>query len=445
MAVKTVSQKRRRNVILLLILIVAAVGAYAGITAYQKHQADLAKSKPFFTGLSADKITEITYKLADWDAVTLSQTDGTWKDNAYPDAPLLQANAAAMAQALAALTPSQKVDLAEGSISDYGFDSPSLTSQITAGSQSWTLTVGAKNTSGLGYYAQVSGDSSLYLIANDAYTSISTTEGGLMQVETVPQISSSSVLDYEWVEKGNTIVKVEEAKNADFDMPWLLTAPFAEVRPGYTVNLYTLFEYFNQIVFSSCVEYDAKDLSRYGLDDPQDKITMHYLDNGGKEYTFWIAFGNQDTTSDDEPYYVMTSQSNNVYYLNRTDTTNVLSGSDPFSYVYGALYYAGSTPVSITVTAGGKTTSVDPASDTGKAILDLSLDSAVTSTPASDPGAETLPADASHVGLITIKSAAKTYTYDFYDVGNSMLYRLSEDGGKTSSFFVTKKAVDAVL
>jgi hypothetical protein len=101
--------------------------------------------------------------------------------------------------------------------------------------------------------------------------------------------------------------------------------------------LTTLFGNFSNLAFLSCVDYNANDLSKYGLDHPDTVITMKYFEEAAKETDttkvnkeYALMVGSTDA---DGNYYVKLKDSNAVNLLS-ADTVTKLTDIDPYSNAY---------------------------------------------------------------------------------------------------------------
>ena len=78
--------------------------------------------------------------------------------------------------------------------------------------------------------------------------------------------------------KGNNFAakKVTDAEKVDFYSNWNITAPYAKPLATSQSEWSSVLGYFTVLKYEKMVEYDCKNLKKYGLDSPTSAITVDF-------------------------------------------------------------------------------------------------------------------------------------------------------------------------
>lgn len=350
-------KKNTLTIILLLVLVIAMGAAYFLLT--KKGASDNtgdttegADDKSVeLSEIANDQISELTF-----DNGTLSMTlvfDGeNWKNKDDADFPVNQAKANAMRSAISGLTATQTVTEAPEDLSEFGLTEPSLTASLTlTDGTAFSVKLGDKLATGEGYYAMVNDEQAVYVVNNSVYNMYNIEESALIESESAPsltadQITAISVLTKE---NGNFEARYDADNPYDFSengmYPWIVYQPYETPVYGDTTNITTLLENYTSFSFTKCVDYNAEDLSVYGLDDPSAAISLTYTvtpeedadadaegTTGAEEdqtqdaepiiEEYHLFFGNTDENGN---YYVRQQGSNAVYTMSKSTAQTKLT------------------------------------------------------------------------------------------------------------------------
>lgn len=356
-------KKRGLTLILLLIAMIALIGACLWLTDYKEKQAkkeseESAEKGTTIASIKADTIKSITYKNDSGEMTLVLDDQGVWKNTEDENFPVNQTNAGNMQSALADVTSSRTITEGTQDLTTFGLDAPAV--QITVTKKDGTTTsiaIGDKIPVGNGYYASLNKDKEVYVIDSTFYNNFSKKITDMITVETIPNVAAANVtyLAVENKDKPGFEVSYDENDYADYSgfTKWTMKKPYPTEIAADQDALTTLFGNFSNLTFLCCVDYNAKDLSKYGLDDPDAVITMKYFEEAAKEtdtsdtsdadtadtskaettkvnkeYTLMVG-----STDADGNYYVKLKDSNAVNLLS-ADTVTKLTDIDPYSNAY---------------------------------------------------------------------------------------------------------------
>ena len=194
---------------------------------------------------------------------------------------------------------------------------------------------------------------------------------------------------------------------------------------------------YNMLAFDSCYDYDCRDFSKYGFDNPKMRLEVTFRDVEGNDVDYMLEFGGKNADGD---YYVRTNYTNHVNIINSTNAYTFLT-FDVFDYVYRTLYAGlGENVEKIIIESGGKQKILlpDPQDEDynniGALVRVLAIDSVAKD--ASRAGEE--------AAKITISWSGKTDVWTFLQYDENSLYLL-DINGNDQSFVVTKASLDEIL
>jgi hypothetical protein len=218
--------------------------------------------------ISSDEIEELVIQGQDG-VLTFAQQDDTWsyeEDSAFPlDEDALLSMVDVLAQVDAVRTLEEPEDLSE-----YGLETPSLEVLVrTDDGEEVTLQIGDLNSSTGDYYAKLAGEDTVYTISSSVAGAFTDDLYELALADDFPTISSTTIT-------GLTLEKDEEAITLNQeDTGWMIQEGDGWQEADST-KLNELTENAAALAFDNYVDYDAENLSEYGLEDPAMKLTINY-------------------------------------------------------------------------------------------------------------------------------------------------------------------------
>lgn len=281
-------KKRGSSLIILLLVMIILIVACLWLTKYKKDQANTDSKEnstedTTIASVDSKNIKSIYFKNADTEMTLVKDSDGVWKSSEDEALPVNQTNAASMMNALSTITSSNTIKESAEELSTYGLDKPVV--QIVATVKDGTTTsisIGNESPLGGGYYATLNGGAEIYVLSSDFYNCFAYKQSDMVTVETIPTITAENVtyLQVENKDKPNFEVSFDESKSSDYSglNNWFVKQPYAKEVAGSADDLKTLFGNYASLSFLSCVNYNATDLSKYGLEDPASTVTLKYYE-----------------------------------------------------------------------------------------------------------------------------------------------------------------------
>lgn len=232
-------------------------------------------------------------------------------------------------------------------LSDYGLDNPSI--QVIV-----TLMDGTKKVIAFGdtvpltggHYASIQGDTNVYVVGDTFYNYYNYSLIDMTTVETIENVPSENITYLKVSKKDGEDFEIiyDENNPSDFAKQnfWTVKAPYQISLPGNTEEITTLLSNYTSYSLISCVDYNATDLSIYGLEEPSSVYIEYYesvtdeteeevADNTSTEtepeptkifHQLELFIGNQD---DDGNYYVKLKDSKAVNLMSSTDVEKLLN------------------------------------------------------------------------------------------------------------------------
>lgn len=265
-------KNRKKALIIAIICLAAAAVLYLlAVKLNQKEEnADSSDDSLVISSVDSDQITAISYE-KDGKSLSFIKEDGTWYDAEDKSFPVDQDSLTTMTNALGAVSATRKLEDPED-LSEYGLDSPVLTVRYTSSdNKEAEFSVGDTNDAASGAYLKISGDDAVYLVASDFADSFNSDIYQLADMESFPTITSDSITDIN-VESGSHTLEIKN--DSDGGRTVLENGKEQENCADSSVTQFV--NTVTGITFKSHVEYNCKDLSKYGLDKPTADVAVDY-------------------------------------------------------------------------------------------------------------------------------------------------------------------------
>ena len=263
-------KNRKKALIIAIICLAAAAVLYLLVVklSQRSEDADSSDDSLVISSVDSGQITAISYE-KDGKSLSFRKEDGTWYNAEDKIFPVDQDSLTTMTNAPGAVSATRKLDSPED-LSEYGLDSPVLTVRYTASDDKEAeFTVGDTNDAAGGSYLKISGDDAVYLVASDF---ADTFNSDIYQLaESFPTITSDSITDINVKSGSHTL----EIKN-DSDGGGIVLENGEEKENCASSSVTQFINTVTGITFKSHVEYNCKDLSKYGLDKPTADISVDY-------------------------------------------------------------------------------------------------------------------------------------------------------------------------
>ena len=257
-------KNRKKALIIAIICLAAAAVLYLLVVklSQRSEDADSSDDSLVISSVDSGQITAISYE-KDGKSLSFRKEDGTWYNAEDKSFPVDQDSLTTMTNALGAVSATRKLDSPED-LSEYGLDSPVLTVRYMASDgKEAEFTVGDTNDAAGGSYLKISGDDAVYLVASDFADTFNSDIYQLADMESFPTITSDSITDINVKSGSHTL----EIKN-DSDGGGIVLENGEEKENCASSSVTQFINTVTGITFKSHVEYNCKDLSKYGLDKP---------------------------------------------------------------------------------------------------------------------------------------------------------------------------------
>ena len=265
-------KNRKKALIIAIICLAAAAVLYLLVVelSQRSEDADSSDDSLVISSVDSGQITAISYE-KDGKSLSFRKEDGTWYNAEDKSFPVDQDSLTTMTNDLGAVSATRKLDSPED-LSEYGLDSPVLTVRYTASDDKEAeFTVGDTNDAAGGSYLKISGDDAVYLVASDFADTFNSDIYQLADMESFPTITSDSITDINVKSGSHTL----EIKN-DSDGGRIVLENGEEKENCASSSVTQFINTVTGITFKSHVEYNCKDLSKYGLDKPTADISVDY-------------------------------------------------------------------------------------------------------------------------------------------------------------------------
>ncbi len=267
-------KNRKKALIIAMICLAAAAVLYLLVVKMNQKEAnsesDDSDDSLVISSVDSGQITAISYE-KDGKSLSFIKEDGTWYDAEDKKFPVNQDSLTTMTNTLGAVSATRKLEKPEA-LSEYGLDSPVLTVRYTASDgKEAEFIVGDTNDAAGGAYLKISGDDAVYLVSSDFADSFNSDIYQLADMESFPTITSDSITDISVNSNGHTL----EIKN-DSEGGQTVLENGKEQENCASSSASQFISAVTGITFKSHVEYNCKDLSKYGLDQPTADVTVDY-------------------------------------------------------------------------------------------------------------------------------------------------------------------------
>jgi hypothetical protein len=349
-------KKRRSSLILLLIAILVLLGAYILLIKQKENNANVDAEEEIaeestILSLAADTITTIYFKNENTEMTLEKGGESKWSYKEDTSLPVNQTLVGNMTSALDSVTSSRTItDYAD--LSSFGLDIPSILVKATLENGSvTTISIGDEAPVTGGYYATVNEGNEVYIITSGFTSYFKYDLVKLTEIESIPNISAENITHLTVENKGKTSFEAVYNENKSVDYAgmtnWTIKQPYETEIPGDEEALTSLMSNYSGLTYLANIDYNATDLSKYGLDEPTSTITIDYYEviteetsetnteeaetiTTTNEYTFELLVGGTDS---DGNYYVKTKDSKAVHTMS-AETIAKLTEIDAYNHTY---------------------------------------------------------------------------------------------------------------
>ena len=255
-----------------LLVVLVGLGAYIYFVTWKKTDTDSTASKQdkVFAGLQADKIDELKVTSEKGDVTSLKKENGAWQLTAPVATKADESEVSGITTNLGTVDITRVIDENPSSLTEFGLDKPHVEVDFKrAGDKDFQkLLIGEKSPTGASLYARRNDDKKVFLIPAFQENTFNRSTFDLRE-KTLVKFERDKVDGIEITGDGKTLAIAKEGSDWKVTKPLQTKADFGAVE-GLVGRLGTA-------QMKSIVTTDASpaDLKKYGLDKPQETVTLN--------------------------------------------------------------------------------------------------------------------------------------------------------------------------
>lgn len=290
--------KKSTKLVSAVVVLAVLGGVYVGLNTYvsKEEKAESSseeESKTEVFSVKTDDIKSLEF-IVDKKEVTFEKKDDSWVKKDETAFPVNQTTLDSAASAIETVEADRVLEDVED-LAEYGLDSPSNTVTVDTADGTTKLNIGDENTSTNQYYiSRADDDSTVYVVAADTVSPFMNSLYDYAQGEDFPTIDSSTVKKVQVSEDKDSYVLEE---NSDGDTWDVSGDGSSDKESADTTAAGNVTSGLGSFAFDQFVNYNAEDLSQYGLDKPYATITVDYQEEVEDDSTDSTESGENDSTA----------------------------------------------------------------------------------------------------------------------------------------------------
>ena len=289
--------KKSTKLVSAVVVLAVLGGVYVGLNTYvskeEKTESSEEESKTEVFSVKTDDIKSLEF-IVDKKEVTFEKKDDSWVKKDEIAFPVNQTTLDSAASAIETVEADRVLEDVED-LTEYGLDSPSNTVTVDTADGITKLNIGDENTSTNQYYiSRDDDDSTVYVVAADTVSPFMNSLYDYAQGEDFPTIDSSTVKKVQVSENKDSYVLEENSDGAT----WNVSGDgSSDKESADTTAAGNVTSGLGSFAFDQFVNYNAEDLSQYGLDKPYATITVDYQEEVKDDSTDSTESGENDSTA----------------------------------------------------------------------------------------------------------------------------------------------------
>ena len=289
--------KKSTKLVSAVVVLAVLGGVYVGLNTYvskeEKTESSEEESKTEVFSVKTDDIKSLEF-IVDKKEVTFEKKDDSWVKKDETAFPVNQTTLDSAASAIKKVEADRVLEDVED-LTEYGLDSPSNTVTVDTADGTTKLNIGDENTSTNQYYiSKDDDDSTVYVVAADTVSPFMNSLYDYAQGEDFPTIDSSTVKKVQVSENKDSYVLEENSDGATWDVSG---DGNSDKESADTTAAGNVTSGLGNFAFDQFVNYNAEDLSQYGLDKPYATITVDYQEKVKNNSTDSTESGENDSTA----------------------------------------------------------------------------------------------------------------------------------------------------
>ena len=290
--------KKSTKLVSAVVVLVVLGGVYVGLNTYvskeeKTESSNEEESKTEVFSVKTDDIKSLEF-IVDKKEVTFEKKDDSWVKKDETAFPVNQTTLDSAASAIEKVEADRVLEDVED-LTEYGLDSPSNTVTVDTDDGTTKFNIGDENTSTNQYYiSKDDDDSTVYVVAADTVSPFMNSLYDYAQGEDFPTIDSSAVKKVQVSEDKDSYVLEENSDGATWDVSG---DGSSDKESADTTAAGNVTSGLGSFAFDQFVNYNAEDLSQYGLDKPYATITVDYQEEVEDDSTDSTNSGENDSTA----------------------------------------------------------------------------------------------------------------------------------------------------
>ena len=290
--------KKSTKLVSAVVVLAVLGGTYVGLNTYvskeeKTESSSEEESKTEVFSVKTDDIKSLEF-IVDKKETTFEKKDDSWVKKDETAFPVNQTTLDSAASAIEKVEADRVLEDVED-LTEYGLDSPSNTVTVDTADGTTKLNIGDENTSTNQYYiSKDDDDSTVYVVAADTVSPFMDSLYDYAQGEDFPTIDSSTVKKVQVSENKDSYVLEENSDGATWNVS---SDGSSDKESADTTAAGNVTSGLGNFAYDQFVNYNAEDLSQYGLDKPYATITVDYQEEVKNDGTDSTESGENDSTA----------------------------------------------------------------------------------------------------------------------------------------------------
>ena len=267
--------KKSTKLVSAVVVLAVLGGVYVGLNTYvtkeESTESSEEESKTEVYSVKTDDIKSLEFIIDKKDTV-FEKKDDSWVKKDETAFPVNQTTLDSAASALEKVEADRVLENVDD-LTEYGLDSPSNSVTVTTDDGTTKFNIGDENTSTNQYYiAKDDEDSTVYVVSSSIVTPFMNSLYDYAQGEDFPTIDSSTVKKVQVSQDEDSYILEENSDGATWDV----STDGSDKETADTTAAGNVTSGLGSLAYDQFTDYNAEDLSRYGLDKPYATITVDY-------------------------------------------------------------------------------------------------------------------------------------------------------------------------
>ena len=294
--------KKSTKLVSAVVVLAVLGGVYVGLNTYvtkeeSTESSSEEESKTEVYSVKTDDIKSLEFIIDKKDTV-FEKKDDSWVKKDETAFPVNQTTLDSAASALEKVEADRVLENVDD-LTEYGLDSPSNSVTVTTDDGTTKFNIGDENTSTNQYYiVKDDEDSTVYVVSSSTVTPFMNSLYDYAQGEDFPTIDSSTVKKVQVSQDEDSYILEENSDGATWDV----STDGSDKETADTTAAGNVTSGLGSLAYDQFTDYNAEDLSRYGLDKPYATITVDYqeeVENDSSDESESDSEASESVTEDD--------------------------------------------------------------------------------------------------------------------------------------------------